>query len=655
MALVHRGIVYMRAGESRQAIRLYRQAERDFRTRGELTRAAGARLNVGMVRALNGDARGALADLDEIDAMIALGADLPRWLVDGNRAHALVQLGDYADALDVYERAASSLREAGINGRALQIDQLEVLARAGLALTVLQRAAALLQQPMPARDRASVELLTAEAHRSQGDPGAALAVARRARRRLQRIGEGRDAASAGVMAGEVARGSGLRVARGPLERAAEIGREVGDRPLAVRAEALLSRIGHTPRPRLARAAGDPAAEVAVLLAEAEIAIAHGRRVRLLRALDRLSELRHARRERSATVRAPTAAPPGTTDLVAVALRAALRDGDAPQLAAVVQRVRALMLPLGGQLPATDVTGRHLDFFTLGGDIVRCLTDRGRATGADAGTVEDVTRLIRFARLNRARAARAGGSGEDGASAELSGRLLGDAPPADGGAPLLVTAAPRLAFVPWGALHGLQPLTWSLVVAAGIVAPPPASSGGVTVIVGPDLPNGASEARRVAGHYASSALYDADAATPQRALDALARRGIVHLAAHAGRRGDDPLLSWIELAGGALSNSTLVAERVRAGCVVLSACEAAAAAGDVSAGIVTPAAIIVRRGAAAVIAATDPVHHDDAEELMDALHGRLAAGALTADALREARAAVPHNPAATSFICLTAVE
>src|SRR5262249_4840755 len=100
--------------------------------------------------------------------------------------------------------------------------------------------------------------------------------------------------------------------------------------------------------------------------------------------------------------------------------------------------------------------------------------------------------------------------------------------------------------------------------------------------------------------------------------------------------------------------TLVAGRVRAGCVVLSACEAAAAAGDVSAGIVTPAAIIVRRGAAAVVAATDPVHHDDAEELMDALHARLAAGAPTADALREAREAVPDNPAATSFVCLTAV-
>jgi CHAT domain-containing protein len=148
------------------------------------------------------------------------------------------------------------------------------------------------------------------------------------------------------------------------------------------------------------------------------------------------------------------------------------------------------------------------------------------------------------------------------------------------------------------------------------------------------------------------LQDA-AATPARALGALGGRGIVHIAAHAGRRGDDPLLSWIELAGGALSNAALVSEPVRASCVVLSACEAAAAAGDVSAGIVTPAAIIVRRGAKAVIAATDPVHHDHAEELMDELHGQLARSVPAPVALARARAAQAANPASTSFVCLTA--
>jgi tetratricopeptide (TPR) repeat protein len=653
MALVYRGQVHMRTGESRAASRCYRQAERSFRAAGDLTSAAGARFNVGLVRALTGDARGALADLDEVERLIDEGADLPRFLVEFNRAHALVQLGDYAEGLAEYDRIEAVLRAAGIDTRTVQIDQLEALANAGLAVTVLQRATVLLQLPLTARIRAGVELLAAEAHRAQGDADAALTTARRAHRRLRRVGDGHDAARATVLAGEVARASGHRVARPSLERSTSIARHVHDRPLRVRADALLSRVGAGRRPRLEQALGDPSAEAAVLLAQAESAIARGRRSQVLHAIDRLSELRHARRERSTTLRAPASAPPGTADLVTIALRDAVRAGDPRHLAAVVQRARALSLPLGTRLPATDVTGRHLDFFTLGPDIVRCTTVDGRASAHGAGTVDDVTRLIRFARLDRARAARTGGPGANGAAGELSACLLGEAPLAADG-PLHVTAAPRLAFVPWGALGGLRAQTWSLVVAAGVPPRAATASDEVTVIVGPDLPNGASEAQRVAGHYAAATLFDADAATPQEALAALGRGGIVHLAAHAGRRGDDPLLSWIELAGGALSNSTLVAERVRAGCVVLSACEAAAAAGDVSAGIVTPAAIIVRRGAAAVVAATDPVHHDDAEELMDALHARLAAGEPTADALRTARAALPDNPAAASFVCLTAV-
>jgi len=251
------------------------------------------------------------------------------------------------------------LRAAGIDTRTVQIDQLEALANAGLAVTVLQRATVLLQLPLTARIRAGVELLAAEAHRAQGDADAALTTARRAHRRLRRVGDGHDAARATVLAGEVARASGHRVARPSLERSTGIARHVHDRPLGVRADALLSRMGAGRRPRLEQALGDPSAEVAVLLAQAESAIARGRRSQVLHAIDRLSELRHARRERSTTLRAPASAPPGTADLVTIALRDAVRAGDPRHLAAVVQRARALSLPLGARLPATDVTGPRL--------------------------------------------------------------------------------------------------------------------------------------------------------------------------------------------------------------------------------------------------------------------------------------------------------
>ena len=111
--------------------------------------------------------------------------------MDGNRAHALVQLGDYARALDVFDAELETLRAAGISTRTTELDQLEALAGAGLALTVLQRATALLQEHgVSARERATIELLAADAHRGQGDWSAALPLARRARRRLLRVGDG---------------------------------------------------------------------------------------------------------------------------------------------------------------------------------------------------------------------------------------------------------------------------------------------------------------------------------------------------------------------------------------------------------------------------------------------------------------------------------
>jgi hypothetical protein len=655
IALLYRGVVQWRAGQAREAIRANAAAERAFRKAGQVTDAAGARLNIAVMRATNGDPRGALADLDRVDRAIAAGADLPRWIVDGNRAHALVQLGDYARALDVFDAELETLRAAGISTRTTELDQLEALAGAGLALTVLQRATALLaERDVSARERATIELLAADAHRGQGDWGAALPLARRARRRLLRVGDDPAAARATVVAGELAcLVLDGRPARAALRTAAGTAATIGDRPLQTRADAVLSRVDHTRPPALSRAAADPAAEVAVLLARAEAAIAGNRRAALLHALERLVAHRHALRERSATLRSPAVATTGTADLIAIAVRGAAGTGDRRFLAAVMGRVRALMLPLGHRLPAPATGGRHVDFLTLGADVLGVTSYDGSARACRLGTIAEVTRLIRFARLDRARASRAGGAGTGDATASLGALLFAGADLGDPGDRLQLTAAPRLAFVPWAALPALDPHTWSLAVAAGMGDPAATAAGAATVIVGPDLPNGASEARRIAAHYAAPTVLQEAAATSARALAALGGRGIVHIAAHAGRRGDDPLLSWIELAGGALSNATLVSQPVRASCVVLSACEAAAAAGDVSAGIVTPAAIIVRRGATAVIAATDPVHHDHAEELMDELHGLLAGGEPAPAALARARAAQAANPASTSFLCLTA--
>ncbi len=408
IALLYRGVVHWRAGEAREAIRANAAAERAFRKAGQVTDAAGARLNIAVMRATNGDPRGALADLDRVDRAIAAGADLPRWIVDGNRAHALVQLGDYARALDVFDAELETLRAAGISTRTTELDQLEALAGAGLALTVLQRATALLaERDVSARERATIELLAADAHRGQGDWGAALPLARRARRRLLRVGDDPAAARATVVAGELAcLVLDGRPARAALRTAAGTAATIGDRPLQTRADAVLSRVDRTRPPALSRAAADPAAEVAVLLARAEAAIAGNRRAALLHALERLVAHRHALRERSATLRSPAVATTGTADLIAIAVRGAAGTGDRRFLAAVMARVRALMLPLGHRLPVPATGGRHLDFLTLGADVLGVTSYDGSARALRLGTIAEVTRLIRFARLDRARASRA---------------------------------------------------------------------------------------------------------------------------------------------------------------------------------------------------------------------------------------------------------
>jgi CHAT domain-containing protein len=126
---------------------------------------------------------------------------------------------------------------------------------------------------------------------------------------------------------------------------------------------------------------------------------------------------------------------------------------------------------------------------------------------------------------------------------------------------------------------------------------------------------------------------------------------VHVIAHAGRRGDDPTLSWLDLAGSRLTAADLARARIESRCVVLSACDAAAPAGDTAAGLISPASSLVGAGARAVIAATEPVGHGDVHALLERLHAGLAAGAPPHRALHDARAANDGNRAAESFVCL----
>ena len=212
----------------------------------------------------------------------------------------------------------------------------------------------------------------------------------------------------------------------------------------------------------------------------------------------------------------------------------------------------------------------------------------------------------------------------------------------------------LAGVPWPALPTLAGAPWAHAIAAPVESPlpPAAPPSAVSIVLGPDIPNGEREAVAVAARYPRAICVEGAAATADAVRAALGRAGVVHVIAHAGRRGDDPTLSWLDLAGSRLTAADLARARTRTGCVVLSACDAAAPTGDTAAGLVSPASSLVGAGAGAVIAATEPVGHGDVHALLTSLHAGLAAGAPPHRALHDARRANDGNRAAESFVCLT---
>ncbi len=288
-------------------------------------------------------------------------------MVAVNRAHALVQVGDYAGAMAVWEDADRTLRELGLVQSWLQIDELEALARAGLALTVLQRAAGLLQLRLPTRERAAIELLIADAHRRQGDPAAALrgrparpAAAATDRRRPRRVAGGGDRGR-GRARRRAEGGPGRRRAGGdsrpqrPRPAADGARREPPEParrrpPAAARTRARrpdrrgggaagTGRVGDRPRPPRASCCGRSTVS---------------------------SQLRHARRERS-TTRARTGqrtAGHGRPGRDGAARCDCGRRRAAPRRASWRACARCSCRS-AARLPSTDGAGSHLDFFTLG--------------------------------------------------------------------------------------------------------------------------------------------------------------------------------------------------------------------------------------------------------------------------------------------------
>ncbi|MEW1951841.1 CHAT domain-containing protein [Terrabacter sp. NPDC080008] len=169
-----------------------------------------------------------------------------------------------------------------------------------------------------------------------------------------------------------------------------------------------------------------------------------------------------------------------------------------------------------------------------------------------------------------------------------------------------------------------------------------------VSVGPGVPRGLSEGRSVLGTWGGRGAL-AEPSRRDLLVDALARPGVVHVAAHGTHQVESPLFSSLVLHDGPVFAHELQPTGVRADHVVLSACDvglASARPGHESLGL---ALSLLSLGARSVVAAVAPVPDDVAAATMTRHHGLLASGLPSDEAL--ARAVAETDDVAAAFLSL----
>lgn len=213
--------------------------------------------------------------------------------------------------------------------------------------------------------------------------------------------------------------------------------------------------------------------------------------------------------------------------------------------------------------------------------------------------------------------------------------------------VLVVPTPALAAVPWGMLptrRGLPtPVAPSLTswVKAGTRVRRPR----VVALSGPGLSGAEAEVGEVGRAWPGGECRpraDGDALR-----EALATHDLVHVAAHGRHRDDSPLFSSLWLADGPYFLADLERESVRAGLVVLSACDSGRARHRGGSAALGLAAGLLSLGVGTVVAAPSRIPDGVAAEHMPRVHALLAGGTAADEAL--ASAATDAHPLAGAFV------
>ncbi|MEU6405154.1 CHAT domain-containing protein [Streptomyces sp. NPDC046985] len=409
------------------------------------------------------------------------------------------------------------------------------------------------------------------------------------------------------------------------------------------------------------------AELAALAQEA--ALASGRPRRLLV---------WSERWRATVLSAPPARPPADPALVSaltafreIAARAqeARRDGrPVPALEREQRRlereIRSRTLRLRGTAPGGGdrfepgrllerlADGWLVELAVLDGRVHVLLCGEGRVRRFEAGRLADAVAEAEYVQAGLRRLAHPGAAARlplvEAAGRRLEELLLGPAARRLGAGPVVVVPPGSLHRVPWALLPSLRDRVLSVSPSAGSwlrareTAPPPDSRQ--VLVRGPGLATGGAEVPRLADRYAAPTVLEGGDAHVARVLRELDGAALAHLAAHGTFRADSPLFSSLAMADGPLIVHDFERLDRSPYRIVLSCCDTARFASvgaDELLGLVTA---LLPLGTAGVVACSAPVNDEAVVPLMLALHKGLGAGLSLAEALRDARSALPGDAA-----------
>lgn len=295
-------------------------------------------------------------------------------------------------------------------------------------------------------------------------------------------------------------------------------------------------------------------------------------------------------------------------------------------------------------------GRLVELAVVDGRVHALLCGEGRVRRFEAGLLAEAMAEAEHVQAGLRRLAHPGAEARlpvvEAAGRRLEELLLGEAAQHLGSGPVVVVPPGRLHRVPWALLPSLRERVLSVSPSAGSwlraldTEPPP---GGRTVLVrGPGLATGGAEVPDLADQYGRATILEHDDAEVPRVLAELDGATLAHIAAHGTFRADSPLFSSLRMADGPLivhDFERLARSPYR---IILSSCDTARLASvgaDELLGLVTA---LLPLGTAGVVASSAPVNDAAVVPLMLALHKGLDMGQSLAEALRDARAALPGD-------------